>query len=139
MKAMPQPTVVAIVGFGTLRETDLPFNRFAGSMQYPPNNKRRASGALSGTRQSANHFRLTRYKSGNTKKLSASQSRDRSVAGQRYANPRVVWRGPSRPAPAGRRGDVFEPTIKAVAASKNFMPQCSRSKMPREFVKAPCL
>jgi hypothetical protein len=33
MKAMPQPAVVAIVGFGTLRETDLPFNRFAGSMQ----------------------------------------------------------------------------------------------------------
>ena len=40
--------------------------------------------------QSANHFRLTRYNSANTKKLSASQSRDRSFAGQRDSDGGVV-------------------------------------------------
>jgi hypothetical protein len=39
----------------------------------------------------------------------------------------------------GRRGGAFEPAINAVAVSKDFTPQSSRSKMPREFVKPACL
>jgi hypothetical protein len=80
------------------------------------------SEGLPGAWQSANHFPLTRYKSANTKKLSASPSRDRSIAGQHYADRRVVWQSRRVLPLPGRRGGVFEPAIKAVAASKNFMP-----------------
>jgi hypothetical protein len=108
-------------------------------MRSPPITNEAISEGLPGAWQSANHFPLTRYKSGNTKKLSASPSRDRSVAGRRYSDRRIV-RQSRRVLPLpGRRGGVFEPAIKAVAVSKNFMPQSSRSKMPREFVKASCL
>jgi thiosulfate reductase cytochrome b subunit len=61
--------------------------------------------------------------------LRASATTDRRVARQS----RRVLTLP------GRRSGIFEPAIKAVAVSKNFMPQSFRSKMPREFVKAPCL
>jgi hypothetical protein len=108
-------------------------------MRSPPKTNEAISEGLPGAWQSANHFPLTRYKSRNTKKLSASPSRDRSNAGRRYSDRRIV-RQSRRVLPLpGRRGGVFEPAIKAVVVSKNFMPQSSRSKMPREFVKAPCL
>src|SRR5580704_1504347 len=75
-------------------------------MRSPPITNEAISGGLPGAWQSANHFPLTRYKSGNTKKLSASPSRDRSIAAQRYSDRRVVRqsrRGPPLPSRARRR------------------------------------
>src|SRR5580704_18120772 len=108
-------------------------------MRSPPITNEAISEGLPGASQSANHFPLTRYKSGNTKKLSASPSRDRSIAGQRYADRRVVRQSRRTLPLPGRRGGVFEPVIEAVAVSKNFMPQSCRSKPPREFVNQACL
>src|SRR5208282_2115593 len=67
--------------------------------------------ALLAARQSANQFRLTPTKSCNTKKLSASPSRDRGNAalapGKRHADQVVVWQdGFVRSLPR-RRGGVF--------------------------------
>src|SRR5271170_7669059 len=108
-------------------------------MRSPPITNDAISQGLPGAWQSANHFPLTRYKSANTKKLSASPSRDRSIAGQRYAGRRVAPQSRRVLLLPGRRGGVFEPAIKAVAVSKNFMPQSRRSKPPREFVNQACL
>src|SRR5579862_8257499 len=56
----------------------------------PPISADAISTGSPGTWQSANHFRLTRYNSENTKKLSASQSRDCLIAGQSDSDRRVV-------------------------------------------------
>jgi hypothetical protein len=80
MKAMPQEateqspieTVRSPIGF--------PLNRSASFMRAPCNSSGNAIGPACQSRaHRANHFRLTRYKPANTKKLSASQSRDRMI------------------------------------------------------------
>src|SRR5580704_8187535 len=97
-------------------------------MRSPPITNEAIGEGLPGAWQSANHFPLTRYKSANTKKLSASPSRDRPIAGQRYWDRRVA-RQSRRVLPLpGWRGGVFEPANNALAVSKNFMPQYSSIK-----------
>src|SRR5580704_17206447 len=76
-------------------------------MRSPPITNEAISGGLPGAWQSANHFPLTRYKSANTKKLSASPSRDRSIAAQRDSNHRVVRECRRVLRPPGRRGGIF--------------------------------
>src|SRR5580693_4446719 len=76
-------------------------------MRSPPITNEAISEELPGAPQSANHFPLTRYKSANTKKLSASQSRDRSIAGQRDSDRRVIGQRRRVLALPGRRGGVF--------------------------------
>jgi hypothetical protein len=89
-------------------------------MRSPPKTNEAISEGLPGAWQSANHFPLTRYKSGNTKKLSASPSRDRSIAGQLYSDRRVARQNRRVLPLSGRRSGVFEPAIKAVAVSKKL-------------------
>src|SRR5258708_10455793 len=73
-------------------------------MRSPPITNDATSGGLPGDWQSANHFRLTRYNSANTKKLSASPSRDRLVARQGDADGGVAAERNSAAIPGRRRG-----------------------------------
>src|SRR5436190_605701 len=84
MKAMPQEAAKEPPIEAALSRTGFPLNRSASFMRAPCNSSGNAIGPARQSRpQSANHFRLTRYKPSNTEKLSASQSRDRMIG--RYA------------------------------------------------------